>query len=157
MSTKILSIIIELISYSIVIIVLFLLVNFEVKTSFDIQQLLSPDIFIILIIVNAVAFILLYNYREKEVREKRAKLDMVKERFLTITTIGTIDLPIECYYCKVELEPPSLVCMNLNCTLGETINKDAKVVKIEAVNSNYGLFDTLKQLPKYPPEEEEKN
>ena len=157
LSTKTLSIIIELIAYSVVIAVLYLLVNFEFKISFDMQQLLSPGIFIPLVIVYGVAFILLYQYREKEVREKRTKLDMVKERFMTITTVGTIDLPIECYFCKVELDTSSLACMNIECTLGENVDKDAKIVNIDPVNTNYGFANTLKPLPRFPPEEEKKN
>ena len=76
---------------------------------------------------------------------------------MTITNVGTIDLPIECYYCKHEIEPEAMACLNLDCSLGEKIYQTGPEVEIQAVNSNYGLFDTLKPLPKYPEEKEKED
>ena len=152
-STKILSILVELFSYTFVVILLIYLVSIEFKYTIDINQFLTPGNIILLVVIYTIFSILLFNYRDKRLRERRIKLDNVKDHFLEITNIGTIDLPIECFYCKQEIELESFACMNLNCTLGEEINKDAKEVPIDPVNSNYGFFNTLKKLPKLPPEE----
>ncbi len=154
--SKIISIIVELLAYTMIIGVLIFLMNLEFKYSIDLQQIFSGYNLVMVIVLYALAFILLFYYRGKQASLKRIKLTEVKETFLTVTTIGAIDLPIECFYCKESIDPSSFVCMNLNCTLGEEIDKDEKIVSIEPVNSNYGLFNTLKKLPKYPPEEKEK-
>lgn len=109
-----------------------------------------------LLIASIAVVIVLYQRKRRSLDEKLAKLNIIKDRFLSSTNVGTIDLPIDCFYCKYEIDAEAMACLNLNCTLGETISTTGPEVEIQAVNSNYGFFDTLRKLPKYPEEEKEK-
>ena len=120
-------------------------------------DLMSPTVLLEGSVVYALAIFLLYRNKSSILKIKKEKIDVVKERFLTITNVGTIDLPIECYYCKHEIDPEAMACLNLDCSLGEKIYQTGPEVEIQAVNSNYGLFDTLKPLPKYPEEKEKED
>ena len=157
LNTRILSLFVELIAYSFVIFSLLFVGNIEFNLNINFNQIFQPLILLILVVLYVIVFYMLYNYRDKQLKFKRSRLEEVKQKFLASTNVGTIDLPIECFFCKNEIDPESFVCMNLNCTLGEELTKDAKEIPIDPVNSNYGFFNTLKKLPKFQPEEEDKN
>ena len=157
LSTKIVSILVELVAYSIVIVALLAIGNIELKLNMDLNQFISPLMLLLWIILYLFLFIMLFNYRNKQLKLKREKLEEVKQKFLSITNIGTIYLPIDCFYCKNEIDPESFACLNLDCTLGEELSKDAEEIPIDPVNSNYGFFNTLKKLPKFPPQEDKNN
>lgn len=153
---KIFSLVVELVAYSIVALILIYIANLELQANISLNLLFTPIGFGSVVVIYAIAFVILFYYRSKQLKAKRVKLDEIKEKFLTITNVGTIDLPIDCFYCKHEIDPESFVCMNLECTLGEEVNKDAREIPIDPVNENYGFFATLKKLPKFPPEDDNK-
>lgn len=119
--------------------------------------LFSSPLFLIAIIGGYFgAFYILYQRRKTDIDNKIQKVEAIKERFLEITSIGTINEQITCYYCKFDIQPDEFACMNLNCTLGESLDQNAKEVEVKAVNEHYGFFSTLNKLPKIPEEKEEK-
>jgi len=131
-------------------IVFFLNAQYQVNLMQYIENSGLAQAFLILLTVSLVAIIFIY--RKNQSAEDIKRIDAVREIFLTITNIGTIDAPITCFYCKYEISYDALACMNLNCTLGETISSKDKEVPIKPVNTHYGLFDTLTKLPKIPDE-----
>lgn len=150
-------IILDLLAFGVVSFVLLFFLNYQYNFSL-LKDIFSSPLYETLVSgLFIVGFYVLYQRRKQDLDEKVKKVEAVKERFLEITTIGTITEPITCYYCKYDIQPDEFVCMNLDCTLGETIDRNAKPVQIKAVNEHFGFFDTLNKLPKIPEEKKKDN
>lgn len=131
-----------------------IILSFIIHINVPIEVILSPSILLGILVSTIIGSLFIYHNKRKDLDSKLIQIAEIKDRFLSITNIGTMDLPIACYYCKHEIDPEALACLNLDCTLGEKYSRTGKEVEVEPVNSNYGLFDTLRELPKYPDEDE---
>lgn len=150
---KSIGIIFELLLYSFVMIIVIvsLLLSFEIHTNLE-TSLISEN-WIFLLIIYSILFLLIYRYKTNKTTKNQDELDHTKNVFLESTYSRVIELPIVCFYCKQTINEQDLTCLNINCTLGEEINPNAKEIEIQPVTSVFGIFDVLAKLPG-PPQEE---
>ena len=111
---------------------------------------IPTEIYLFLFLFSFFALFIAFLISERRrVNKKVADFNRFVENFNRLN-IQNVAFPIECFFCKEKIESHSSICLNINCTLGEQLDKNAQIIKIEPIKYNLGLLETLNELPKDP-------
>ena len=127
--------------------IIFLLVNFLISS-------ITPEILAFLFcIIMIPIFFARFKEDQKNTSIKEEKFSKIKLTIFNELNLKDNYFPIDCYYCGEIIKPESLTCLNIDCSLDEEIDKNAKIVKVEPIKVNFGIFDGLNDLTNEPPED----
>lgn len=112
----------------------------------DMQFKVDNNIILASLLIFIIVFLFTLINNKRTFRKEKIQFDENINDYFNDLGLPSVEFPITCYYCDKEINSDSTTCLNINCSLGEKIDENAKEFKLDL--SDERIFETLSQLPK---------